>query len=266
MKHEMDRIFQSTTDGKMTEQQMAAKVLVLEAKFAELESDVTTSTSKLMGTLDSLGASSAAATNMAQTTAGQLSQLQHQYAENEKHQQLQWQQLWAQQQQQQGQQQQRQQQQEAVPASATAPGGGPCPTTVPQPAMPSAPQGVPYWEQPRRPTTGPATAAAPQYPCANCPATSPTAPHPAAPASASQYPHGNGPSHGRPVAFGAEFGASFSPGDSQPQQPSQYAPRPVRFGMTANDGRTYFDHKVAQQPANMYDEKIKERWMDTTRN
>ena len=124
VKQEMDRIFQSTKDGKMTEQQMAAKVLVLEAKFGELESNVTTNTSKLMGTLDSLGASSAAATSMAQTTAGQLSQLQHQYAENEKHQQLQWQQLWTQQQQQQGQQQQRQQQQEAAPAPAPAPSGG----------------------------------------------------------------------------------------------------------------------------------------------
>ena len=123
--------------------------------------------------------------------------------------------------------------------------------------MPSAGQEALYWEQPRRSPPAPPTAAASQYPYANCPATSPTASHQPASAAASQYPHGNGPSHGRPAAFGAEFGASFSKGDNQPQQPSRYAPMPARFDMTANDGRAYFDHKVAQQPAYMYNEKTK---------
>ena len=57
--------------------------------------------------------------------------------------------------------------------------------------------------------------------------------------------HGNGPSHCRSVAFGAEFGVSFSQGANQPPQPSRYASTPARFDLTANDGRTYFGHKAA---------------------
>ena len=78
VKEEMNRIFQSTKDGKMTEQQMVAKVLSLETKFAELESNTAGATTKLLGTFESPGVASEAANSMAQTTAGQLSQLQHQ--------------------------------------------------------------------------------------------------------------------------------------------------------------------------------------------